>query len=85
MKAREFTKKGSNEKFIDPELKRLMAAAKIHYPAYQDPETAIIKWLARAIMHSDTDDQRQDQQIDALQTRLQQLDQKLDQTSTTRE
>lgn len=75
---------GKKELYLDPELQRTMAFAQSHYPSYKDPQLAFDKWVQRSISHSVDTDQDQDDEINRLKRRYEELSKKLDQLKSMR-
>ncbi len=61
---------------LDPELQRVLLKAKQHYPNQPDLQHAFIKYVQRALRHSEEDDKRQDREIEILDKEVDQLQKK---------
>lgn len=62
---------------MDPELERVLLKAKQHYPNQPDRQHAFMKYVQRALRHSEEDDARQDNKLQALDQEVDQLQRKL--------
>jgi hypothetical protein len=63
---------------LDPEMHNIYTYAMQHYPNAKDKQEAFVKYVQRALGHSENDDTRQDQEIEHLGNELEQLKQRVD-------
>lgn len=69
----------SFERFAShPQYSQIAAYAKHHYPESPDAQVAFLKFVARSLMHSKDDDQRQDNEIELLMKRVNSLQDAID-------
>jgi len=61
------------EKVIDPELNKMLNFAKLHYPNSPNMQAAFMKYVQRALKHSEQDDREQDTKLDILDKEVDQL------------
>ena len=66
---------------IDSEFERIVNFAKQHYPNSQNKQEAFLKYVQRALGHSEEDDSRQDDEIEQLKREIDQIKNKLSQLS----
>lgn len=69
----------SDDDFIvtDPETQQILSFAKQRYPGSKNKQQAFMKFVQRALRHSERNDIRQDDDIDNIQLQIDQLKQKL--------
>ena len=63
------------------EFERIVNFAKQHYPNSQNKQEAFLKYVQRALGHSEEDDSRQDDEIEQLKREIDQIKNKLSQLS----
>lgn len=66
---------------IDSEFERIVNFAKQHYPNSQNKQEAFLKYVQRALGHSEEDDSRQDDEIEQLKREIDQIKNQLSQLS----
>lgn len=66
---------------IDSEFERIVNFAKQHYPNSQNKQEAFLKYVQRALGHSEEDDARQDDEIEQLKREIDQIKNQLTQLS----
>lgn len=59
----------------DPESEKLLRFAQQHYPTAPSKQQAFIKFVQRALMHSEEDDKEQDKEIAQIKSELNQIQQ----------
>lgn len=69
----------SEDDFIyqDPETQQILSFAKQHYPGSKNKQQAFMKFVQRALKHSEQHDNRQDDDIDDLKNQIMQIQQKV--------
>jgi len=75
---------GNKDTYLDPELQRTMAYAQSHYPSYKDPQLAFDKWVQRSLANNVEADQEQDDEINRLKRRYEELSSELKQLKSMR-
>lgn len=71
--------KDSFEKFAShPQFQKFTSYARQHYPESPDTQVAFLKFVARSLMHSREDDERQDNEIDLIMKQVNRLNDKVD-------
>ena len=81
LKYRDISKRDDDEIIAaDPETDRLMRYVKQHYPNATTKQQAFIKFAQRALMHSQEEDKKQDQEIEQLQQEVGKIKQSIDTT-----
>ena len=68
-------------KRLDSEFARILNFAKQHYPNSKSKQEAFLKFVQRALGHSEEDDSRQDDEIEQLKREIDQIKNKLSQLS----
>ena len=66
---------------LDSEFARILNFAKQHYPNSKSKQEAFLKFVQRALGHSEEDDSRQDDEIEQLKREIDQIKNKLSQLS----
>jgi hypothetical protein len=66
---------------IDSEFQRIVNFAKQHYPNSENKQEAFLKYVQRALGHSEEDDARQDDEIEQLKREIDQIKNQLTQLS----
>jgi hypothetical protein len=65
----------------DIETQQLLRYAQQHYPNTQGKQQAFVKFVQRALNHSEEDDMEQDEKIEQLEKAIKQLDAKVSQVT----
>ena len=64
---------------MDPEMKAIYQKAIQHYPNAKDKQEAFVKYVQRALMHSEVDDNEQNQRLEILDKEVDQLQKQMKQ------
>lgn len=65
----------------DPESEKIMHYAQQHYPGAMNKQQAFMKFVQRALKHSQEEDEAQDQEIDQLTKAVKRLDSKISESA----
>jgi hypothetical protein len=68
---------------IDPELINVLQYAQQHYPNSKNKQEAFMKFVQRALGHSKSDDERQDNELERLDKEVDQLQKQVNVTEST--